>query len=237
MSETTITSMNCTSLKPSFGNSKVARLEETTELLRDIDVNKIKSGNLDEDTLDKIKDYVNGIEVDEKSKVQGPLKTLALSLLTLGTGMLITKGTANKFFYMLKDKQVVQKMFKKMGVYFAKLNRNIANKAKLNETAGAARKYFFKGLDYVSKKVAEFAAKGTTSAGVGKTLTAQAEKLTKATFNTVGALTGLVTTGAALSVDKDDNGRSDIIEGKNKENKRTQKAVIDFAEVLLDSAV
>lgn len=229
MSETNITSMNCTPVKPSFGNSKTARLEETTELLRGIDLNKVKSGQLDEDTLDKLKDYVNGIEVDDKSKVQGPLKTLVLSLLTIGTGMIVAKGTANKFFYMLKDKPFVQRLFKKMGVKLARLSKNIAGKAEFNKTAGAARKYFFQGLDYVSKEIAKFAKKGTVG------LSAQAEKITKATFNAVGAATGLATTGAALSVDGDKNGRSDIIEGKNKEDKRTQKAVLDFAQVVIDA--
>lgn len=229
MSETKIKSVNCAPIKPSFGNARVARLEETTDLLRGIDLDKIKAGQIEEDTLEKIKDYVNGIQVDEKSKVQGPLKTLALSVLTIGTGMLVAKGTANKFFYMLKDKPFVQRAFRKMGVKLARLARNIAGKAELNKTAGAARKYFFQALDVLSKKVASYAKKGTT------TLPAQAEKLTKAAINTAGVITGFATTGAALSVDNDENGRSDIIEGKNKQDKQTQKAVLDFAQVILDA--
>jgi len=229
MSETKITTANSTPIKPSFGRVDVAKLEQTTDLLRGIDVSKIKNGQIDEDTLETLKDYVNGINVNENSKVQGPLKTFALSLLTLGTGMLLTKGTASKFFYMLKDKNFAQAMFKKLGVKLAKYSKSIAQKAKMNETAGAARKYFFKGLDFASKKIGEFASKNT------KSLAQQAEKLTKTAFDTAGAITGLVTTGAALSVDKDDNGRSDILESKSKEDKKAQKAVLDFAQVVLDA--
>ncbi len=230
MSELNITKTNTTT-RPSFGRVDTRKLEETTELLRGIDVNKIKTGQVDEDTIERIKDYVNGIEVNKESKIQGPLKTFALSLLTLGTGMLVTKGTANKFFYMLKDKPMAQKMFKKLGVSLAKLSKKITQNAELNKTAGAARKYFFKALDFASKKIGEFATKGIS----GKNLAAQGEKLTKTAFNTIGAATGLATTGVALSVDNDDNGRSDILEGKNKEDKKTQKAVLDFAQVVLDA--
>lgn len=225
-----ISTVNCTASKPSFGAKvDVARLEETTDLLRGIDLQKVKSGNIDEDTIERIKDYVNGIEVDENSKVKGPLKTLFLSLLTLGTGALVAKGTANRFFYMIKDKPIVQKMFEKIAVSFDKLSKNIASKAEFNKTAGAARKYFFQALDIVSKKVGEFLSKGTNG------LTAQGEKFTKAAFNTVGATAGLTTTGMALAVDKDKDGQSDLLQSNNEENKRTQKAVLDFANVVIDN--
>jgi len=228
MSETNITSANSVPAR-SFRGIDTRKLEETTEFLRGIDLSKIKNGQLDEDTMDKVKDYVKNIDVTEDSKVKGPLKHLALSALTLGTGVLIAKGTGNKFFYLMKDKKFAQRLFRKVGVAMRRISKKAANGAKMNETAGAARKYFFKGMDALSKKVANFASKG------GKTIAAQGEKLTKATFNTLGAATGFFTTGVALSVDKDKNGRSDILEGNSKKDRQTQKAVLDFAQVVLDA--
>lgn len=236
MSENNIKAINCAPIRPSFAGVDRHKLEETTELLRGIDVNKIKNGNLDEDTVEQIKDYVKNIEVNPDSKVQGPLKTFVLSLLTLGTGMLVTKGTAGKLFYQFQKKAWSKPIFDKLGVNLQKISEKLATKAQVNETAGAARKYFFKGLNYLSEKANKFAEKGLDVAkDTPEFLGAKAKKLAETTVDFIGAATGLTTTGLALSVDKDENGRSDILEARTTEDKKTQKAVLDFATTVLDA--
>ena len=63
-------------------------------------------------------------------------------------------------------------------------------------------------------------------------VTKKAENLTKRTVQAVGSAVGLTTTGAALSVDKDGNGKSDMLEFREK--KKEQKAVIELASAVLD---
>lgn len=236
MSENKITSINCTPVRPSFAGVDRQKLEETTELLRGINVDKIKRGNLDEDTVDRIKDYVKNIDVNPDSKVQGPLKTFVLSLLTLGTGMLVTKGTAGKLFYQFQKKAWSKPIFDKLGVNLQKVTTKLSEKAALNETAGAARKYFFKALNHIAQKANKFAEKGLDVAkDTPEFLSAKAKKLTESAVDFIGAATGLTTTGLALSVDKDNNGRSDILEARTTEDKKTQKAVLDFATTVLDA--
>ena len=85
--------INCSPIRPSFGN-KVDKMNEVSEFLRN--TNGLKE--LDEDKMEQIKEFVEGFEVDPKSKVQGPLKTFALTTIALGTGTILARGTASKIF-------------------------------------------------------------------------------------------------------------------------------------------
>ena len=89
---------------------------------------------------------------------------------------------------------------------------------------------------YVQEYTNKFAEKGLDVAkDTPEFLSAKAKKLTESAVDFIGAATGLTTTGLALSVDKDNNGRSDILEARTTEDKKTQKAVLDFTTTVLDA--
>lgn len=224
-------SVGCSPIKPSFRRTNTETLERTTQLLRQ--TNSLK--NLDEDTVEKLKGIVQDIEVDPKSKVQGPLKTLVLSVLTLATGTLLSRGTATKLFYTVKDRDITQKAFTKLGKAMANSAAKAAKNAEINETAGAARKYFYKGVNCLVEKAGK-----CTETGLDKNapdyMTRKAENLVKKSVQAVGSAVGLTTTGAALSVDKNGNGKSDMLESRGiEDSKKTQKAVIDLASAVLEA--
>lgn len=207
-------------------------IQRATDLLRR--THNLKT--LDADSLELIRDYIEKTDVKEGSKV-APLKTLALSIATIGIGVLLTRGSATRFFYALKDKKIAQKMFGKLGEGLYKGIEKAANNAKLNETAGIARKYFFKGVEYLAKKTGKIAEKG-----IGKDapefVTKVGENLTKKVFQTVGTGVGLVSTGAALSVDNDGDGKSDVLhsgEDITKSQKKNQAAILDLLTTVLDA--
>lgn len=223
--------VSCSPIKPSFKRTNTDTLERTTQLLRESKGLK----NLDEDTVEKLKGIVSDIEVNPNSKVQGPLKTLALSCLTLATGTLLSRGTATKFFYMIKDKNIAKKGFEKLGKSLSTSIVNIANKTKENESAGAVRKYCFKGLNYIAEQIGRFSEKGLDKQSP-EFVTRVGEKIVKKAVQATGSAVGLTTTGAALAVDKNGNGKSDILESRSfEDNKKTQKAVIDLASAVLDA--
>lgn len=224
-------SVGCAPIKPSFKRTNTETLERTTQLLRES--NGLK--NLDEDTVEKLKGIVSDIEVNPESKVQGPLKTLVLSVLTLATGTLLSRGTATKLFYTVKDKQFVQSGFSKLGQSMASAIASAAEKAKTNESAGTVRKYFFKGVNYLAEQTGRFSEKGLDKQSP-EFVTKVGENLVKKAVQATGSAVGLTTTGAALAVDKDGNGKSDMLESRGLEdNKKTQKAVIDLASAVIDA--
>ena len=223
--------VSCSPIKPSFKRTNTETLERTTQILRES--NGLK--NLDEDTVEKLKGIVSDIEVNPESKVQGPLKTLVLSCLTLATGTLLSRGTATKLFYTVKDKQFVQNSFAKIGKSMIKGIANTAEKAQANESAGVARKYFFKGVNYIAEQISRFSENGLDKQSP-EFVTKVGEKIVKKVVQATGSAVGLTTTGAALAVDKNGNGKSDMLESRNFENdKKTQKAVIDLASAVLDA--
>lgn len=224
-------SVGCAPIKPSFKRTNTETLERTTQLLRES--NGLK--NLDEDAVEKLKGIVSDIEVNPESKVQGPLKTLVLSVLTLATGTLLSRGTATKLFYTVKDKQFVQNGFTKLGNKMSTAILNAAEKAKNNESAGTVRKYFFKGVNYLVEQTGRFSEKGLDKQSP-EFVTKVGENLVKKAVQATGSAVGLTTTGAALAVDKDGNGKSDMLESRGLEdNKKTQKAVIDLASAVIDA--
>ena len=206
-------------------------IRRTTDLIRG--TNNFK--NLDADSMEKIRDYIEKTEVKEGSKL-APLKTLALSLATIGMGVLLTRGSANRLFYAIKDKQFAQKGFGKLGNKFFNWLETSSKKAKLNETAGTARKYFFKGVEYVTNKIGNIAQKGIAK-DAPEFATKVGENLTKKAFQTVGTGVGLVSTGAALSVDKNGDGKSDILNTGDVTNtqKKNQAAVVDLVTAIIDA--
>ncbi len=227
------TSVNCSPIKPtSFKRSEsrnVEVMEDAAEFIKTADLK-----NVDEDTMDRLKNIVENIEVDKDSKVMGPLKTFLLSGITLATGTLLSKGTANKLFYLVKDKGFAQKCFAGMGKSLTTATESLARKAEAAESLGKFKKYSLKGLNYIAQELDKFATKGTTAAVDSKDFLIQkAEKVTKAVSSTIGSVFGLTTTGAALAVDKDGNGRSDVLEIRDK--KREQKAVTELAAAVLDA--
>lgn len=206
-------------------------IRRTTDLIKG--TNNFK--NLDADSMEKIRDYIEKTEVKDDSKL-APLKTLGLSLATIGIGVLLTRGSATRLFYAMKDKQFVQKAFGKIGDKLFKGIEIATKNAKLNETAGIARKYFFKGVEYLAKKTGKIAEKGIAK-DAPEFATKVGENLTKKAFQTAGTGVGLVTTGAALSVDKDGDGKSDIINSGDitSAQKKNQTAVVDLMTAILDA--
>lgn len=224
-------SVGCAPIKPSFKRTNTETLEKTTQLLRES--NGLK--NLDEDTVEKLKGIVNDIEVNPDSKVQGPLKTLVLSVLTLATGTLLSRGTATKLFYTVKDKKIVKNGFSKLGNSMSSAIANAAEKAKNNESAGTVRKYFFKGVDYLAEQVGKFSEKGIDKQSPEFAMKV-GENIVKKAVQATGSAVGLTTTGAALAIDKNGNGKSDMLESRGfEDNKKTQKAVIDLASAVIDA--
>lgn len=219
---------SCYSNKKSFSPDAIRR---TTDLIRG--TNNFK--NLDADSMEKIRDYIEKTEVKEGSKL-APLKTLGLSLATIGMGVLLTRGSANRLFYAIKDKQFAQKSFGKLGNKFFNWLETASKKAKLNETAGTARKYFFKGVEYVTNKIGNIAQKGIAK-DAPEFATKVGENLAKKAFQTVGTGVGLVSTGAALSVDKNNDGKSDILNTGDVTNaqKKNQSAVVDLVTAIMDA--
>ena len=224
------TSVKSTQIRPSFKKD-----HRNTELMSDA-AQVIKSTdlkNLDEDKLQEIKGIVEKIEVNPDSKIQGPLKTFALSLITLATGTLLSRGTASKGFYLVKDKPLVQKLFSKFGNKLGQASEFLKNKAANSENLSKFKKYSYKTFDYLMNKLNAFSEKGVNAAkDSAEFVTKKAENLTKRTVQAVGSAVGLTTTGAALSVDKDGNGKSDMLEFREK--KKEQKAVIELASAVLD---
>ena len=224
------TSINCSPIKPSFKqrNNNTELMTDAAEIIKSTDLK-----NLDEDKLQDLKGIVEKIEVNPDSKIQGPLKTFALSLITLATGTLLSRGTASKGFYLVKDKAFTQKMFSKLGTKLAQSTKFIEGKAAAADTMGRFKKYSYKALNYLMEQTNKFSEKGVKAAkDSAEFLTQKAENLTKKTVQAVGSAVGLTTTGAALSVDKDENGKSDMLEFREK--KKEQKAVIDLASAVLD---
>ena len=131
------TSINCSPIKPSFKqNQNTELMADAAEIIKSTDLK-----NLDEDKLQDLKGIVERIEVNPESKIQGPLKTFALSLITLATGTLLSRGTASKGFYLIKDKAFTQKMFSKLGTKLAQSTKFIEGKAAAAETMGRFKKY------------------------------------------------------------------------------------------------
>ena len=225
------TSINCSPIKPSFKQQRknTELMEEAAELIKSTDLK-----NLDDDKLQDLKGIVERIEINPESKVQGPLKTFALSLITLATGTLLSRGTASKGFYLIKDKAFAQRMFSKLGTKLAQSTKFIEGKAAAADTMGKFKKYSYKSLNYLMEQTNKFSEKGVKAAkDSAEYLTQKAENLTKKAIQAVGSAVGLTTTGAALSVDKDENGKSDMLEFREK--KKEQKAVIELASAVLDA--
>ena len=225
------TSINCSPIKPSFKqrNNNTELMEDAAELIKSTDLK-----NLDDEKLQDLKGIVEKIEVNPDSKVQGPLKTFMLSLITLATGTLLSRGTASKGFYLIKDKAFAQKMFTKLGNKVAQATQFAQKKAAAAETMGKFKKYSFKALNFLMDKTNKFSENGVKAAkDSAEFLTQKAENLTKKAVQGIGSAVGLTTTGAALAVDKDKNGKSDMLEFREK--KREQKAVIELASAVLDA--
>lgn len=228
------TSINCAPIRPSAVSFK--RNENNVELMRDTaellkNTKDIK--NVDEDTMQRLKGIVEQIEINPDSKIQKPLKTLALSAITLATGTLLSRGTASKGFYMVKDKPFVQDLFAKLGNKMASSAKALNQKA-LQDNGSKTKTYFYKGLNYLYGKLNEVAEKGVKAGkDSAEFLTQKAENLTKKTIQTIGGTVGFTTSTAALAVDKDKNGKSDILEFKEKKNE--QKAVLELASAVLDA--
>lgn len=225
------TSVNCAPIRPSFKKN-----EKNVELMRDVadlvkDTKDIK--NVDEDTMQRLKGIVENIEINPDSKIQKPLKTLALSLITLATGTLLSSGTACKGFYMVKDKKIVQDLFAKLGKKMVSSTDVLQQKA-LQEGISKTKKYFYQASNYLLGQLNNYAEKGVKAGkDSAEFLTQKAENLTKKAVQTIGGAVGLTTSGAALAVDNDGNGKSDILEFKEKKNE--QKAVLELASAVLDA--
>lgn len=229
------TSINCSPIKPSFksNESRTELMQDTTALINDIS-NSGGIKNVDENTMERLRGLVEKIEVDSDSKVMKPLKTFLLTCITLATGTILTRGTAGRVFYAVKDKNFAQKMFSKLGGKLDISTEGLKKLAASTENAGKIKKYSVKGLNYVMKKINEFAEKGLAK-DAPEFVKAKGEKLIKTVTNAVGSAIGLTTTGAALSVDKDGNGRSDMLEINGK--KKEQEAIKDLVIAVADAAL
>lgn len=228
------TSVNCAPIRPSSVSFK--RNENNVELMKDAadllkNTKDIK--NVDEDTMQRLKGIVEKIEINPDSKIQKPLKTLALSLITIATGTLLSRGTASKGFYMVKDKPFVQTLFTKFGQKMAE-SKDVLQQKAVQEGLTKTKKYFYKGANYLAGLLDNYAEKGVkASKDSVEFLTQKAENLTKKAVQTIGGAVGLTTSSAALAVDNDQNGKSDILEFKEKKNE--QKAVLELASAVLDA--
>ena len=229
------TSINCSPIKPSFksNESRTELMQDTTALINDIS-NSGGIKNVDENTMERLRGIVEKIEVDSDSKVMKPLKTFLLTCITLATGTILTRGTAGRVFYAVKDKNFAQKMFSKLGGKLDISTEGLKKLAASTENAGKIKKYSVKGLNYFMEEINGFAEKGLAK-DAPEFVKAKGEKLIKTVTNAVGSAIGLTTTGAALSVDKDGNGRSDILEidGKKKEQEAIKDLVIAVADAAL----
>lgn len=230
------TSVNCSPIKPSFKRTdKTELMQETTDLINDIN-NSGGIHNVDENTMERLRGLVEKIEVDPDSKVMKPLKTFLLTLITLATGTILTRGTAGKVFYAVKDKGFATKLFTKLGQNLSSLTETVGTKTAAAENMGKVKKYSIQGLNYVMNKLNDYAEKGVTATkDSADFIKAKGEKLTKQITNAVGSAIGLGTTGAALSVDKDGNGRSDMLELNGK--KKEQDAIKDLVVAIADAAL
>ena len=224
------TSINCSPIKPSFksNESRTELMQDTTALINDIS-NSGGIKNVDENTMERLRGLVEKIEVDSDSKVMKPLKTFLLTCITLATGTILTRGTAGRVFYAVKDKNFAQKMFSKLGGKLDISTEGLKKLAASTENAGKIKKYSVKGLNYVMEKINGFAEKGLAKDAPDEFVKAKGEKLIKTVTNAVGSAIGLTTTGAALSVDKDGNGRSDMLEINGK--KKEQEAIKEMMKV------
>lgn len=229
------TSINCSPIKPSFksNESRTELMQDTTALINDIS-NSGGIKNVDENTMERLRGLVEKIEVDSDSKVMKPLKTFLLTCITLATGTILTRGTAGRVFYAVKDKNFAQKMFSKLGGKLDISTEELKKLAASTENAGKIKKYSVKGLNYVMEKINRFAEKGLAK-GTPEFVKEKGEKLIKTVTNAVGSAIGLTTTGAALSVDKDGNGRSDMLEINGK--KKEQEAIKDLVIAVADAAL
>lgn len=229
------TSINCSPIKPSFksNESRTELMQDTTALINDIS-NSGGIKNVDENTMERLRGLVEKIEVDSDSKVMKPLKTFLLTCITLATGTILTRGTAGRVFYAVKDKNFAQKMFSKLGGKLDISTEELKKLAASTENAGKIKKYSVKGLNYVMEKINGFAEKGLAK-DAPEFVKAKGEKLIKTVTNAVGSAIGLTTTGAALSVDKDGNGRSDMLEINGK--KKEQEAIKDLVIAVADAAL
>lgn len=229
------TSINCSPIKPSFksNESRTELMQDTTALINDIS-NSGGIKNVDENTMERLRGLVEKIEVDSDSKVMKPLKTFLLTCITLATGTILTRGTAGRVFYAVKDKNFAQKMFSKLGGKLDISTEGLKKLAASTENAGKIKKYSVKGLNYVMKEINGFAEKGLAK-DAPEFVKAKGEKLIKTVTNAVGSAIGLTTTGAALSVDKDGNGRSDMLEINGK--KKEQEAIKDLVIAVADAAL
>ncbi len=222
-------SVNCSPIKPSFKSAiSVDTMNDLSSLIQDTDGFR----HVDEDNLGRLKDIVENIEVNPDSKIQGPLKTFVLSLFTLATGTLLAKGSANKVFSLAKNKKFATSLFQKFGEKFTKSAGSIAEKATA-QTAGF-KKHVYNGLNTTMEAINKFAKKGIKGK---KGTTAYAEKigakLTEGIVDTAASVVGFTSTAAGLAVDKNGNGKSDILElGKNK---REQEAITNLAAAVLDA--
>ena len=222
-------SVNCSPIKPSFKSAISAdTMNDLSSLIEETDGFR----RVDEDNLSRLKDIVENIEVNPDSKIQGPLKTFVLSLFTLASGTLIARGSANKLFGLAKNKKFATSFFQKFGEKFAKVVGKASEKAAA-ETKGV-KKYIFGGLNTFAEHVSNFAKKGIKNKK-GTPVYAQkiGEKLSEEAVNTAASVAGFASTAAGLAVDKNGNGKSDILElGKNK---REQEAITNLAAAVLDA--
>ena len=204
------TTLNCSPIKPSFGN-KVDRMNEVSDILRN--TNGLKE--LDEDKMEQIKDFVEGFEVDPKSKVQGPLKSFALTAIALTTGTLLTRATANKVLAEVGKREVVQKAFKSIGQKLIESGKYVKDKAA--EEGGKVKKTILGAVDTTMDFITQKATKGVKSKKGSNAYYEKAGKqITEKFVDTAASIVGFSTTAAGLAVDKDNNGKSDVLEVGNK---------------------
>lgn len=223
-----ITATNCSPIKPpSFKSSSAETMSEASELIRE--TNGFR--NIDEDSLNRLKNIVEEVEVNPDSKVRGPLKTFALTVIALATGTLATRGAASRLFALGREKKFAQKIFSNAGENLLKAKTFVTKKA--GENTGKFKKVIFQGLETATNYIEKISAKGVKAKRNTAARTKQmGENLTKKVVDTIAGLTGFSTTAAGLSVDKNNNGKSDILEfNKKKEN---QKAVTELAAAVLD---
>ncbi len=223
---------NCSPIKPSFKSSNTAEmLSETSEFIRD--TNGFR--NLDEDKLDRLKNIVDDVDVSSDSKVRGPLKTFALTTIALATGTIVARGTANKLFYLVKDKNFVKNISNNIGNKLFAVSDKLSQKAQSVESK--TKKVIFKGLNSASDYLKRISTKGVKSeVGSVEYNTAAGENLFKKTVNSLASVFGFTTTASGLAVDKNKNGQSDMFEfnEKQKEKRANQKAVTELAAAVLD---
>ena len=88
----------------------------------------------------------------------------------------------------------------------------------------------FKTMDFITKK----ATKGVKSKKGSNAYYEKAGKqITEKFVDTAASIVGFSTTAAGLAVDKDNNGKSDVLEVGNK--KREREAITDLAGAVLDA--